>query len=189
MQPVLLHFTPTEYDALKARADNAVDPTELAQSLTSKVSVGTPIVLPPGSAAAGSAPLRLTSQTTPLAVVEEGAFELIGNSLQFSQHVKRRGVVMSQDTRTSTTTIVNSTAETLLDQDDHGADYLEVGKVEDIRLYGQIAQTSVGSGSLFVRVKYAGVTVLTLSTAVGTITVRPFNIFVITTLPSYTRAL
>jgi hypothetical protein len=184
MQPVLLHFTPTEYDALKARADNAVDPTELAQSLTSKVSVGTPLLLPPGSAAAGSAPLRLTSQTTPLAVVEQGALELIGNSLQFSQFVRRRGVMMSQDVRTTDTVIANSTVETTISTTNYGASYWEVGKAEETRLFGQFAQTTTGSGSLFIRVKYNGTTVLTMSTAIGTVTARPFTVFIIRTVRS-----
>jgi hypothetical protein len=183
MQPALL-FSPVQYEALKSRVDNAIDPSELTTALASKLSVGTPLVLPAGSAAPGSAPLRLTSQTTPLAVVEQGAFELIGNSLQFSQFLRRRGVMMSQDVRTSSVTIANSVAETTVSTSNYGASYWEVGKAEETRLFGSFAQTSTGSGSLFIRVKYNGTTVLTMSTAIGTVTARPFNVFIIRTVRS-----
>lgn len=123
-----------------------------------------------GGTAANSAPLKLTSQASPLTNVEQGAFELIGNSLQFSQLVKRRGVVMSQDVITSTTTIENTTSESAaLITAQHGAGYLEVGKCEEIVLRGVIRQRANPSAVLSIRVKYAGVTIQTITTPASTV--------------------
>lgn len=118
-----------------------------------------------GSTGAGTAPLKLTTQASGLSSVEQGAFELIGNSLQFTQLAKRRGVSMGQNVRTSTTTVENTTTESAaLITAEHGANYLEVGKMEEIVLYGTIAQRSNPNAQLTVRIKYAGTTVQTFTT-------------------------
>jgi hypothetical protein len=118
-----------------------------------------------GGIAAGSAPLKFTTQAAGLTSVEQGAMELIGNSLQFTQLAKRRGVAMTQSTRTSTTTLQNSTTESAaLLTIEHGAGYLEVGKMEEGSIIGKIEQRNNGNAYITIRVKYAGSTILTFTT-------------------------
>ena len=139
--------------------------------------------LPAGSTAASSAPLKFTTQASPLTTEEQGTMELVGNSLQFTQLVKRRGVAMSQGVITADTTLANSTTETAaIITAAHGANYLEVGKCEEIVLRGTMQQTSSGGGQLQVRVKYAGATIQTLTTNTGNIAAgTPFEIRVTAT--------
>ncbi|MCX6190533.1 MAG: hypothetical protein NTW54_13245 [Bacteroidetes bacterium] len=139
-----------------------------------------------GSTAAGKAPLKFTTQAAGLTTVEQGTMELIGNSLQFTQLAKRRGIMMSQSTITSSTTIANDATEsTALITAEHGANYLEVGKMEEIRIYGTIQQNSTGGGVLEIRTKYAGSQILIAKTVSAYITSgTPFEIHVICTCRS-----
>jgi len=127
------------------------------------------LTLPAGGTAALSAPIRFTTQASPLTVVEQGAMELVGNSLQFTQLAKRRGVMMGQGVIITDTTVGNSSAESAaLATASHGANYLEIGKCERIVLRGIIAQRSNSNAKLSFFVKYAGATVQTLVTPVST---------------------
>lgn len=150
------------------------------------LNIATPTVHGAGGTGAGTAPLKLTTQANGLTVVEQWAIELVGNSLQFTQLAKRRGVQMSQNPITSTTTLGNSTTESAaILTSEHGANYLEVGKVEILRLTGIVQQTVTGAGVLQVRVKYAGNTILTITTASGNIAAStPFEVRVYTTCRS-----
>ena len=130
--------------------------------------------------------LKLTPQEVGLLVLIPGAFEHIGNSLQYTQLAKRRGVVLSQDVITTTTTIGNSITESgSIITAQHGANYLEVGKSEEIVLRGTIQQANAGGGVLQIRVKYAGITLLTTSSASATIAAgTPFEFTLTTTVRS-----
>lgn len=143
------------------------------------------IVLPAGGTAAGTAALKLTTQAAGLTAVEQGAVELIGNSLQFTQLAKRRGVAMSQGVLLADVTVTNTVTESAaIFTAAHGAGYLEVGKCEEIVLRGTIRQQGGGS-QLQVRVKYAGVTLVTPTTNTGAISAgSPFEIRVTTTVRS-----
>jgi hypothetical protein len=142
------------------------------------------VVVGPGNTTTAS--FKLTSQAAGLTSVEQGAVELVGNSLQFTQLLKRRGVAMTQSVRTTDTTLANSTVESAaIITAEHGANYLEVGKCEEIVIRGALQQAAAGSGRLQVRVKYAGVTVQTIQTNVATIAANtPFEIRVATTVRS-----
>lgn len=142
------------------------------------------IVVGPGTTAV--APFKLTSQAAGLTSVEQGAVELVGNSLQFTQLLKRRGVAMSQSVLTADVTVANTTSESAaIITAEHGANYLEVGKCEEIVLRGTLQQAAAGSGRLQVRVKYAGSTVQTIQTNVATIAANtPFEVRVSTTVRS-----
>lgn len=125
-----------------------------------------------GTTAANTAPLKFTTQASGLTTVEQGAMELIGNSLQFTQLAKRRGVAMTQNTRTSDFTLAasgGSSESAAVATSSHGANYLEVGKMEEIVLVGTMSQRSNPNANLTVRVKYAGSTVLTFATAISTV--------------------
>ncbi len=128
------------------------------------------VVLPPGTTAAGTAPLKFTTQAAGLTTVEQGAMELIGNSLQFTQLAKRRGVQMSQGVLIADATSDNNTTETsALVTAEHGANYLEVGKCEVIRLVGKVSQRSNANATIKFRIKYGGVTIDSVSTPASTL--------------------
>jgi hypothetical protein len=125
---------------------------------------GARLTLPAGGTAATTSPLRFTTQAAGLTNVEQGSMELIGNSLQFTQLAKRRGVVMSQAVKTTDFQLISSSAESAtIITAEHGANYLEAGKMEEIRLYGTL-QKDVGTptNALTIRTKYAGATIHTI---------------------------
>jgi len=144
------------------------------------------LTLPPGGTTTHTAPFYLSTQPAGLTDVEQGAFELIGNSLQFTQLLKRRGVSLSQSVLTSDVTLANSTTESSnIIAAEHGPQYLEIGKCEEIMLRGVIQQAAAGSGRMQLRVKYAGSTKLTIQTNVGSIPAgTPFEARIATTVRS-----
>jgi hypothetical protein len=93
---------------------------------------------------------------------------------------------MTQDVITADTTVGNTTTESAaLITAEHGANYLEVGKMEEIRIIGTIQQKNAGGGTLSIRTKYAGTTILTTTTNTGNIASgTPFEIVVYTTCRS-----
>jgi len=139
-----------------------------------------------GTTSANTAPLKFTTQGSPLSTIEEGTMEYVGHSLQFSQYLKRRGLVMSQDVRISTTTIENTTAESgALATAQHGANYLEVGKSEETVLIGTFSQRSNPSAFITIRVKYAGSTIHSFTTPISTgISAEQFRLTITTTCRS-----
>lgn len=153
--------------------------TGVATFLTSRV-------LPAGGTSSGSAPIYFTSQASGTTTPEAGAMEYIGHTLQFTQFVKRRGVAMSEAIVTSTTTVANTTSESAaLVTAQHGANYLEVGMSEKLILVGTISQRNNANAVLDFNIKYAGVTVQTLSTPASTvISGQPFELHVYTTVRS-----
>ena len=146
------------------------------------------ITLPAGTTVAGSAPLKLTTQASPLTVVEQGTMELVGNSLQFTQLAKRRGVAMSQNVIISDTTIVGGGAETgnvlVAEQ---GANYPEIGKCVEMIVRGTMSQRSNVNATFSMKVYYGAAASETLrqtitttaSSAIGTGT--PFEMRVTAT--------
>ena len=140
-----------------------------------------------GTTAAGTAPLKLTTQASGLSAVEQGTFELIGNSLQFTQLAKRRGLAMGQDVMIADFQLVSSASESAaIIAAQHGANYLEVGKCEEIILRG-VVQKDVGTptNTLTIRVKYAGTTIQTIVTSSSAIAAgTPIEIRVTTTCRS-----
>jgi hypothetical protein len=117
--------------------------------------------LPPGTA--GRPPVRFTSQVSPLTTPVAGTMEFIGNSLQFTQYARRRGIVMSRDVLTSTFQLVSSASESAaVITAQHGADYPEIGKSEEIVLRGVIQKDTGAPNTLTTRVKYGGTTIQTI---------------------------
>lgn len=153
------------------------DGATVAMTILNDGSVGIGITVPTavlhlkaGTTAANTAPLKFTTQASPLTTVEQGTMELVGNSLQFSQLARRRGVAMSQKVIIDTTTTANTTTESAaLIIASHGADYFEVGKREEIELNGMIAQRANPAAILTIRIKYAGVTQITITTPASTV--------------------
>jgi hypothetical protein len=146
--------------------------TPAAQTLRINASTGINIAptayltLPAGTTAASTAPLKFTTQASPLTSVEPGTMEYVGHSLQFSQYLRRRGVAMTENVITSSTTVENTTDESAaLITAQHGPDYLEVGKMEEILLSGTIGQRSNPSAVLTFDVKYGGTTIHSIATS------------------------
>lgn len=140
------------------------------------------IILPAGSTTAGTAPLKFTTQASGLATVEQGAMELIGNSLQFTNLAVRRAIVQNSFLVTSDVAVTNTTTETEIASIPHGANYLEVGKKENILLQGTINSVSgAGANTLTIRVKYAGTTYATFVIIEAARTTQNIEIHVMTT--------
>ena len=141
------------------------------------------LTLGAGLTTAGGAPLKFTTQASALATPEQGTMELIGNSLQFTQKAERRGIAMTQGVIVADVSANNTVTETAaLITSSHGVNYLEIGKSEEIHLYGTIEQASAGGGILSIRTKYAGTTIHTTSTITGNIPAgTPFIVKVIMT--------
>lgn len=118
--------------------------------------------LPAGGTTVGTGPFKLTTQASGLSTPEQGAFELIGNSLHFTNLAVRRTVVQAVQVITSDVTVGNTTTETTVFTVPHGAGYLTVGKMEEINLFGSFTSNmGVGANTLTVRLKYAGTTIAT----------------------------
>lgn len=191
-QPAITDFQSSPDHSLSHRVfanDNAAPVKSVVADSAGRIGVGTDtptanLHIKAGGTAASSAPFKLTTQANGLTVVEQGAMELVGNSLQFTQLAKRRGVAMTQSPLTADVTVGNSTTESAaLITAEHGAGYLEVGKCEEIILRGTIQQTAAGGGVVQIRVKYAGATIQTTTTAAGNIAAgTPFEIRVTTTI-------
>lgn len=116
------------------------------------------VVLDAGTTAAGTAPLKFTAGDL-LTAVEAGAMEFYNNALWFTNLAVRRTVVQAQEVLISDVTVGNTVTETTVYTVPHGANYLKVGKQEDIVLVGAITSNSgAGSNTLTIRVKYAGST-------------------------------
>lgn len=127
------------------------------------------LVFAAGGTTAGTAPIKLTSQPSPLTTVEQGTFELVGNSLQFSQLLKRRGVAMSQEVMTADITVANTLTESgTIITVQHGPNYLEVGKCEEVVIRGYITQRNNSAAFGTFRIKYAGVTIQSIVTPAST---------------------
>jgi hypothetical protein len=144
------------------------------------------LVFAAGGTTAGTAPIKLTTQAAPLTNVEQGTFELVGNSLQFSQLFRRRGVMMSQGVLLADITVANTVTESgAIITAEHGANYLEVGKSERIEIRGVISQRNNGAAFGRIRIKYAGVTIQTITTPASVaMTNVPFTITVLSTIRS-----
>jgi hypothetical protein len=118
-----------------------------------------------GTTAASTAPLKFTTQAAALTTPEQGTMELVGNSLQFTQLVKRRGVAMTQAVILADIVADNTATETAaLITAEHGANYLEVGKSEKITLVGMTSQRNNAASYLKMYIKYGGVTIDSVAT-------------------------
>lgn len=114
--------------------------------------------LKPGSATAGTAPLKFTAGTL-LTAVEAGAMEFWNNAFWLTNLAVRRTVVQAQGILVSTQTVANTTTETTIYTQNHGANYLVVGKSEDILLNATLTSNfGAGANILTIRAKYAGTT-------------------------------
>jgi hypothetical protein len=120
-----------------------------------------------GSTAAGTSPLKFTQDATSLlTAVEAGAMEYYKNALWFTNLAVRRTVVQGQSVKLTDQTIANSTTETEIFSQAHGANYLQVGKLEEIVIQGIISSLNTGlpaANALTVRIKYVGATIGTFT--------------------------
>jgi hypothetical protein len=142
-------------------------------AISSKLYIGsvstTPLALlhlAAGGIGANGSPFKLTTQAAGLTTPEQGVMELINNTLSFTNLAVRRSVVQGQSVRTATATVANTTTETEVFSCSQGANYLTAGKQIEVSLQGLYTSISgAGANTLTVRIKYAGVTLVTLVTS------------------------
>lgn len=117
------------------------------------------VVLTAGTTTAGTAPLKFTAGSL-LSTVEAGAMEFWNNAFWLTNLAVRRTIVQGQEVLVANETLANSAAETTMYTVSHGANYLKVGKLEDIELVGTVSSNNgAGTNTLTTRVKYAGSTI------------------------------
>jgi len=145
--------------------------TAVAQDLTFNAQVG--VNIPPtawltlraGSAAAGTAPLKLTSGTN-LTTPEAGTIEYEGTRFYITGSGARRVISRASDVITTAATAANTTAEITVFTAVLPANTLAAGKVYTVLGYGK-ASTQNASATLIIRVKVDGVTLVTLACTPG----------------------
>jgi len=101
-----------------------------------------------------------------LPTVVAGVMEYYQNSLWFTNLAVRRTVVQAQSVITADQTIANDTTETTIFTQAHGANYLQVGKCEEITIQGIVSSLNTGvptANALAIKVKYAGSTLGTFT--------------------------
>jgi len=161
-----------EADArVKAMMYGAFASTAVAQDLTFNAQVG--VNIPPtawltlraGSAAAGTAPLKLTSGTN-LTTPEAGTIEYDGTRFYITGSGARRVISRASDVITTAATAANTTAEITVFTAVLPANILAAGKVYTVLGYGK-ASTQNASATLTIRVKVDGVTLVTLACTPG----------------------
>ena len=132
------------------------------------------IHIQPGTTAAGSAPLKLSDgplMTTP----EPGAIEYKSHTFYATTYLVRRSIMLAQDVVVAPVTVANTTTETTIYTSTMAANYLTAGKLMNMKLYGRFS-TNSPSDLYTVRVKFAGTTILTVSSTGKNTTDRPFDI-------------
>ena len=134
-------------------------------------------VIAAGTTAVNTAPLKFSSQSAGLTTVEAGAMEYIGHSLQFSQYLKRRGVMMSESVVIADVTADNTATETAaLLSAQHGANYLEAGKCEKLVLVGTLSQRNNANSFLKIYIYYGATKIDSVSTP-STTTIAAGSLF------------
>ena len=112
-----------------------------------------------GTAAAGTAPLKLTDG--PLtAAAEPGAIEYKGHTFYASTSLVRRSIMLAQDVVVQSVPVTGTDAETTIYTTTLEAGYLTPGKMINIKLFGSY-RTASSASSFVVKVKLAGVNILT----------------------------
>ncbi|MFV7234559.1 hypothetical protein [Flavobacterium sp. ZB4R12] len=128
----------------------------------------------PGTASAGTAPLKLTDGPL-LTTVEPEAIEYKDHTFYASTYLVRRSIMLAQDVVVTPVTVSNTTTETTIYTSTMAANYLTVGKLMNIKLYGRFSTVNTSSIYTF-RVKLAGITILTIASTGQNVTDRPFDI-------------
>jgi hypothetical protein len=116
-----------------------------------------PIVLPAGTATAGTAPLYFQSGTL-LTTPEEGAVEFKDHVFYATTYLVRRSIALVQDVVTADVTVANTTTETAIYTITMAANFPTVGKMCLPILFG-IYSTFNGASQFTVTLKH-GTTVL-----------------------------
>lgn len=133
-----------------------------------------------GTTSASTAPLKFTDGPL-MTTVEQGAMEYKGHTLYFSTYLVRRSVVLAQEVPVADTTVTNTTTETTVYSITMAANYLTVGKLIENNLRGIFSSIAGPNGVCTIRLKYAGATIFSFTTAAAVNTNSPFRIDIDTT--------
>lgn len=154
--------------------------TERLRTLSAgNIGIGVPaptasLHIKPGTASAGTAPLKLTDGPL-LTTVEPGAIEYKDHTFYASTYLVRRSIMLAQDVVVTPVAVSNTTTETTIYTSNMAANYLTIGKLMNIKLYGRFSTVNTSSIYTF-RVKLAGITILTIASTGQNVTNRPFDI-------------
>ncbi|TRX03974.1 hypothetical protein [Flavobacterium gawalongense] len=154
--------------------------TERLRTLSAgNIGIGVPaptasLHIKPGTASAGTAPLKLTDGPL-LTTVEPGAIEYKDHTFYASTYLVRRSIMLAQDVVVTPVAVSNTTTETTIYTSTMAANYLTIGKLMNIKLYGRFSTVNTSSIYTF-RVKLAGITILTIASTGQNATNRPFDI-------------
>jgi hypothetical protein len=128
----------------------------------------------PGTAAAGTAPLKFTSGTL-LTTPEKGTIEFKGQTFYATTSAERRSIVLAQNVVATPISVASSSTETTIYTSTMAANYLTVGKLINIKLFGRF--TTNGTGQLYtIRVKLGTTTLLTKTSTSQSGTDRPWEV-------------
>ena len=119
-----------------------------------------------GTAAAGTAPIKLTDGVL-LSTAEDGAIEYDDGHLFFTNNASRKTVSLAGGVDTVAALVTDTTTEITVYSETLAAGELHTDEVLRLHLYGIYSQLSGASDILTVRVKLAGTTLHTYITAVG----------------------
>lgn len=121
----------------------------------------------PGTAVAGRAPLYFSSGPL-LPTPEAGAMEYLNHTVYFTTFLVRRSFNLNQDIVTADTTVTNTAVETTIYTIEMAANYLTVGKIIRPKLRGIYSLKNGHSFTL--RLKYAGNTVIAITSNTSAVT-------------------
>ena len=128
------------------------------------------LILPAGTAAAGTAPLKLTAGpflTTP----EVGTLEYNGDHLAFTNIATRKVIDRTSDVTVATVTVANTADETTLWTGPMAANSLAIGNVFKFHADGIVSNNGPsGTDQITLRIKVGGVTKVTLTPTTKTLT-------------------
>lgn len=118
------------------------------------------LVLSQGSTADNSAPLRFRTGGSLQTNIQPGSMEYANNAFYLSNLVVRRSIAQVKNVLTSTTTVANTTTPTVIYTVPHGAGYLQVGKQEDISIWGTVSSVlGAGANTLTITIKWGTLTI------------------------------
>ncbi len=128
-----------------------------------------------GTTAAGTAPLKLTDGPL-MTTVEPGCIEYKEHTFYASTYLVRRSIMLAQDVVVANVPVTNTSTETTIYTSTMAANYLTVGKLVNIKLYGNY-RTRDNGPTFTIRVKEGSNVILTTtSNATTASSLRPWDI-------------
>jgi hypothetical protein len=133
------------------------------------------LTLSTGTATANTAPVKFVAGTL-LATPEAGTMEYAGKTFYLTPGAIRKSVVLGEEIPTSASSVANTVTETVVYSIPLGANFLTAGKRINLDLFGKFSSIAGANGVLTIKLKYAGSTIFTQTTAEASRTDQPFTL-------------